>query len=304
MHSIKRIGVKTLVYARKHNVKKKTKDLMAAITISTAGTGVFYQHSKILPELMADEFLLNGRHIAEPAIKKIKFVRTKTFPYGFDWSNLKPAKSFEPLALKSSTPAPVIEESFVKKSTPAADIFESSSLIAKKEAAAIEATKQMIFNKKVLSVTRIMNEDKSFTSHNQKDKIAAQIVRIAQKYEINPVHIACIAKKESHLTPNLNGKTTKGMMQITMGAVRPMYKYPQNFSPKLNEIKKFYPTAEKLFDALGKNPELNLEIGTIYFKTCLKLCKGNLKKALEMYNNSSKKEQYARDVIANIKKYS
>lgn len=290
MRSIKRISAMTLIYARKHSVKKKTRDLMTAVTISTAGAASIYNSSKVVPQLMADEFLRSSRYIAEPAAKKLHFEKIKTLPAGFDWLNMKPSKQFEP--------------PFSKGANPSSDIFKPVFWTEENAADAIETTMRMIFAQKAQAVTRIMEEDKNFTSHNIKDTIAAQIVRIAQKYEMNPVHIACIAKKETHLTPNLNGNGTKGMMQVTMGALRPMYKYPQNFSPKLDEIKKLYPTAGELFEELGKNPELNLEVGTIYFQTCMRICKGNLLKALEMYNNSANKEQYAKDVLKNIKRYS
>lgn len=272
MRSIKRISAMSLVYARKHCVPHKAKELMTAITITTAGTAAFYNSSKVIPKLIFDEFTRNPKYIAEPVSKAADKIKTKSFSSRFDWS-------------------------FAKSNNA---LFEPSFLKEQKAAAAIKK----VFDAKTKKITKIMDEDRNFVCHFDKDTIAAQIVRTAQKYELNPIHIACIAKKETHFTQNLNSNGAKGMMQITMGALSAMYKYPQNFNPKLNEIKKTYPTARKLFDALGKEPELNVEVGAILFETCLKIAKGNVTKALELYNGSTKKQQYAESVFADIKKYS
>lgn len=271
MHSLKRISAMTLVYARKHHLKRRTQEFITTVTISTAGSGLFFNNSKALQSLTTDLFVQSHKRVVKQMLPSIDSCKTKSLPIGFDWNLLKATPKFEPLYRTN----PTFPNTISLKLHPQKPIIE-----------------------------KIMEEDKSFTSYDKKSTIASLIVSISQKYGINPIHIACIAKKESHLTPDINSKNARGMMQITMGALRPMYKYPQNFSPKLDEIKKVYPTAEQLYTALGSNPKLNIEIGTIYFQTCLRINKGNLKKALEMYNNSNKKVQYANDVLANIKKYS
>lgn len=152
-------------------------------------------------------------------------------------------------------------------------------------------------------VLKIMQEDKNCSPSTDKNKIADYIVILSKEYNIDPVFIACIAKKETHFTENLNGKNGKGMMQLTSIAVKDMYTRPNLYHSGLNKIKEKYPTYESLFEAIQSDPELNLKIGIIAFAQRLNNAKGNLKIALQNYNGSSQKIAYANDIMKDIQKY-
>ena len=72
---------------------------------------------------------------------------------------------------------------------------------------------------------------------------------------------------------------------------------------KLEEIKKRYPTPELLYEAIKKDPELNIRIGVILFKAKYNAADGNLALALKNYNGSSIKEKYSKDVMGMIRQY-
>ena len=271
MKGIRQINAAAHVFAGKHLAQKKAKQLMAAVTISSICSISIFNQVKFAPKMLRDEFVRQSSIFKKAEIKTITALPNKKNTTNtkllFDWKNIP--------------------------------IYSPEAIQAEKMAK--EAKK--IFDRKKLVVTQIMEEDKDFTSFSDKDSIAAQIVAASDRYGINPVYIACIVKKESHFTPNINNKQTKGMMQITMGAVGPMFKYPQHYSENLNILKQKYNSPQKYFEALGYDSELNIETGTILFKTCLELSKGNLEKALRMYNGSKNKEKYARLVLKDIKLY-
>lgn len=152
-------------------------------------------------------------------------------------------------------------------------------------------------------VLRIIKEDPNCKELTNKEKIAENIVKIAEEYGADPIHIACIAKKETHFTENLSSPTTKGMMQVTEISVKDMYQRPEIYHKKLKEITSKYKTHKALFDAIGEKPLLNLRIGTLLYLAKLQQAKGNVKKALISYNGSKKKFAYANEVYSEILKY-
>lgn len=168
----------------------------------------------------------------------------------------------------------------------------------------LRTSKQMRLKRQGALILQIMNEDKNCCISVNKEKLAANIVKWSNEYGADPVHIACIVKKESHFTENLNKSSGKGLMQLTQIAVKDMYVRPNLYHPGLKEIKEKYPAYEDLFAAIQTDSELNLRVGIISFIQRLETAKGNIKTALRNYNGSSRKESYARDVFNNIQKYS
>ncbi len=71
-----------------------------------------------------------------------------------------------------------------------------------------------------------------------KNKIAENIINLSNEYGADPIHIACIVKKESHFTENINKGPAKGLMQITKITVKDMYQRPDLYHSGLDEIKK------------------------------------------------------------------
>ena len=158
-------------------------------------------------------------------------------------------------------------------------------------------------NRQKLQILKVIREDKNCCSSTDKKKLAEEIVRLSNEYGANPVHIACIAKKESHFTENVNKGPAKGLMQITKIAVKDMYQRPHLYHTALADIKKEYPTYEALFSAIQLNSELNLRVGIIAFLQRLEKANGNVEIALQNYNGSSRKIAYAHSIMKDIKKY-
>lgn len=153
------------------------------------------------------------------------------------------------------------------------------------------------------AIIRIMTEDKNCFPDLNKKKLAQQIVQIANECNADPVEVACIIKKETHFTPNLNGRNGKGYMQLTKTAIDDMFQRRDLYGKKFDEITTVYPTPSVLFKAIQHNPALNIRIGTIKFLHHKNISDGNIHAALRDYNGSPSKNNYAHDVLHNIKKY-
>lgn len=160
-----------------------------------------------------------------------------------------------------------------------------------------------IIKKQRNTVLNIIQEDLMCAPNADKNKIANHIVNVAKEYDADPIHIACIAKKETHFTENIKSYNGQGMMQITYVSIQDMFKRPDIYHKKLSEIKQVYPSPQKLYAALKHNNDLNLRIGTILFQSQLTIAKGNIHKALKSYNGSALKESYASIIMNDIKKY-
>ncbi|MFR1503774.1 MAG: transglycosylase SLT domain-containing protein [Opitutales bacterium] len=152
-------------------------------------------------------------------------------------------------------------------------------------------------------VTKIMTEDKNFTHPENKEKIAQNIVKVAREYDLDPVHIACIAKEESHFTENIISKNGKGMMQITSITVKDMFLRPDFYHKKLKNITSKYKSPKQLYNDLQTNPLLNLRIGALLYEARLRESGGNIRTALVNYNSSSIKYAYASRIMKDINKY-
>lgn len=164
-----------------------------------------------------------------------------------------------------------------------------------------------INNKKLKKqiILKIMNDDKSLPQNLNKNKMAETILNVSNELGVDPIILSCIIKKETHFKSGLDGKGAKGLMQITGITIKDMYQKGRDklYHSALNDIKKDYPTSSSLFGALQTNDSINIKIGAMVYMMKLAEAKGNMFNALKKYNASSTKESYAREVLANIKKY-
>lgn len=152
---------------------------------------------------------------------------------------------------------------------------------------------------------KIMDEDKACKILD-KEKLAKQIILVANEYEIDPIVMACIAKKESHFSQNVSNKAFKGMMQITKISIDDMYQKHREhlYMPYIKEIKERYKSSSELFKAIEDDSLLNIRVGALVYASKLKKTKGNLFESIKIYNNSHLKEQYAKSVYSDVQKYS
>ena len=153
-----------------------------------------------------------------------------------------------------------------------------------------------------LKVLNVINEDKHCAKNVDKIKMAQMILKVAKEFCIDPVVLACIIRQETHFTPQY-GKNGQGYMQLVKISIEDMFQRPKIYDKKLEEIKKRYPTPELLYEAIKKDPELNIRIGVILFKAKYNAADGNLALALKNYNGSSIKEKYSKDVMGMIRQY-
>lgn len=167
----------------------------------------------------------------------------------------------------------------------------------------LKQSEQALAKHQRATVARIINEDKGCLYNENKDKLAYDIVKIAKEYDSDPIAIACIIKRETHFALYNNSSTGKGAMQLTKMPIKDMFERSQLYDKRLIPIITAYPTYNNLYEAIQKNPSLNIRVGTILFKHYLTAAKGNMKTALKNYNGSSIKEKYASEVYKDIQKY-
>lgn len=193
------------------------------------------------------------------------------------------------------------------------NVIQERKVISWEKAVAIQAkankesilqkTKEALYKQQKMAVMKIMEEDANCALGIDKDKIAHQIVKFANEYKADPVVIACIAKKETHFTENLNAKSGKGMMQVTSIAIKELWQNPSGYHAKLEEITKAYGSQKEFYKAIQNKPSLNLRVGIILFQGILEKEGGNLTSALKKYNGSPNKVKYASAIMQDVKKY-
>lgn len=212
-----------------------------------------------------------------------------------------------PLAAKYSEPAEKLILQMRDKFFAEKKIYDSKMMQKQMEEinklAALRNMELIRINHKKALILRIMQEDKNCCKTADKNKIAENIINLSNEYGADPIHIACIVKKESHFTENINKGPAKGLMQITKITVKDMYQRPDLYHSGLDEIKKKYPTHQSLFEAIQVSPELNLRVGIIAFLQRLEKSNGNVRLALQNYNGSRHKVAYANAIMKDIKKY-
>lgn len=151
-------------------------------------------------------------------------------------------------------------------------------------------------------VMAIINEDKDCPKGVDRYNMTQMILKVAKEFDMDPVILACILRKETHFN-HVNGKNGQGLMQLTKISIKDMFQRPNIYDKKLDEIKKKYPTTEMLYEAIKTDPELNLKVGTILFKAKYEAANGNLAKALENYNGSPLKKSYSKHIMDMINSY-
>lgn len=151
-------------------------------------------------------------------------------------------------------------------------------------------------------VMSIINEDRDCPKNLDKLKMTQMILKISKEFSVDPVVIACILRKETHFN-HVIGKNGQGLMQLTRISIKDMFQRPNIYDKKLDEIKKKYPSESLLYEAIKKDPELNMKIGVILFKAKYEAANGNLTKALENYNGSPQKKHYAKYIMYMINSY-
>jgi len=146
-------------------------------------------------------------------------------------------------------------------------------------------------------IAKIIKDDENRgNSKYSPEQISTLIVKTAEKYKVDPLIVASIAKQETHFTQELSNKNGKGMMQITTIALKDMYIRSDIYGKEVKPLLDKYGTYDKLLKAAKSNPAVNIEVGTALFKAKLSSAKGNLTKALQNYNGSSLKISYAKNV--------
>lgn len=212
-----------------------------------------------------------------------------------------------PFAAKYSEPAEKMILQMSDKFFSEPKIYDSE--LMQKHVAAINKAlilknkERILLNRQKSLIIQIMQEDKNCCKTADKNKIAENIINLSKEYGANPIHIACIVKKESHFTEHVNKGSGKGLMQLTKIAVKDMYQRPHLYHSALDNIKKEYPTHQSLFTAIQVNPELNLRVGIIAFLQRLEKSNGDVRLALQNYNGSRNKVAYANEIMKDIKKY-
>lgn len=269
---IRKISTASMAVARNLHLKKRTKDFVTYVGMGTAGTVAFWQAGKTLTQPIVDEFLaIQPKAIlVEQRLKpKAVFISQKNFK--IDWANYE---------FKANA--------FFKQMNPLKKLTEIPLIKKQKDV-----------------IIQIMNEDKNCPLPLDREKMSAKILEAAYEYGVDPIEIACIIKRETHFLANLNGKNGNGLMQITKIAVKDMYQQGRDvlYHKKLSLLKNQYKTDSELFDALKKKDTVNIRVGVILYKMLLKQANDNVYIALKNYNGSSIKNEYAADVMNNIRKY-
>lgn len=149
-------------------------------------------------------------------------------------------------------------------------------------------------------------------SDPQKAKAVANMVcALSDKYGVDPEITVTILGKESggyQFTDEVMvnpGSIHKGVMQVDKDTVRSIYADRDNANNKslslksrklaydhihfeaddkrINQLKKLYPTADKLYAAMQKDVALGVEIGLMAYKSKLSVTKGDTIAALKKY---------------------
>lgn len=165
------------------------------------------------------------------------------------------------------------------------------------------SSNEKALQKKIL--LKIIEEDKNIPTNLNTDKMASTILNIANELGADPITVACIIKRESNFQTGLDGNGAKGLMQITKITVKDMYQKGRDrlYHAALNDLKKDHPSFIYLFNELQNKDSINIKVGTISYLMRLQEAGGNVKNALRNYNGSNDKDNYARDVLNNIQKY-
>lgn len=166
----------------------------------------------------------------------------------------------------------------------------------------LEPKVDVVLEKQRKTVLKIMQDDKACL-HPNKEQVANNLVQIARMINVDPIELACIAKKESHFSQKAIQKGPKGVMQIVEITVKDMFQREHLYHSHLKTLKKDYPTHKALFNAIQNNALVNMEVGALTYSMKLQQAKGNVFNALKKYNASYLQDTYAETVYKDILKY-
>ncbi len=245
-------------------VKNKAKAFAKYIGVSAIGATVALPMPKLMNPILRDEVVLLKK--AQQTVKPKTSIAYPFNNYAVSWEALKDNATWG------------LDVSFFK------------------------LKKDTIFEKQRQTVLKIMQDDKACL-HPNKEQVADNIVRISRMVNVDPIEIACIAKKESHFSQKFIEKAPKGVMQIVEITVKDMFQREHLYHSRVKELKKDYPTYQKLFEALQTNALVNMEVGAITYGMKLQQTKGQVFEALRRYNASPLQDDYAKTVYGDILKY-
>lgn len=245
-------------------VKKKARTLAKYVGVSTISATVALPLPKLMNPILRDEVVLLKK--AQQTVKPKTSIAYPFNNYAVSWEALKDNATWG------------LDVSFLK------------------------LKKDTIFEKQWQTVLKIMEDDKACL-HPNKEQVANNIVKISRMVDVDPIVVACIAKKESHFSQKSIAKSPKGVMQIVEITVKDMFQREHLYHSRLKELKQVYPTQEKLFQAIQTNALVNMEVGAITYGMKLQQAKGDVFNALRKYNASPLKDDYAKTVYSDIVKY-
>ncbi len=197
-----------------------------------------------------------------------------------------------------------------------------SKELARRNAEIMEKTQ---FERRTKAIASIIKEDPSTPKDVSQQELALEIHRNTKETGIDPLLLVCLCKKETHFDQKRSGNNGKGITQLTSIAMADMYQRAQlyddtlkvliskyktldkvfaakNNNPKLylgdfGEMLYKYKTPENLYNAIKKDRNLNLKCSAYAIKFHLNATNGDVRKALENYNTTYEKKEYASNII-------
>lgn len=175
----------------------------------------------------------------------------------------------------------------------------------------------------------MIEQDKDKDKNINIEKMTTRIINAANAVGIKPELLAAIVKNESHFSEKIkNVASGKGPAGITSSPPKSMYNRPELYDNRMAElIEKYgslskvfaqknktpkldlgafgnmlykYKSWDKLYSAVQKDFDLNLRVGSYYFKYMLKKYKGNERQAFYHYNGSNNASNYAQKAVASV----
>lgn len=199
-------------------------------------------------------------------------------------------------------------------------LFESN---AKKMNKSVDESEQ-----KVREIKNMILADPAAPKGLDAEKLTMIFLKVSTIVGVNPLYIAGIAQQETHFNQKRRTNLIFGMMQLSDIVTKDFYERPQIYDKTLASLVKQHGSLKKVFAAKNKNPdldlgyvgellykyknpttlkaklksdtELNILFGAVVFNHFLEKHNGNLRKALEAYNNSGHRKRYAQSVMRRI----
>lgn len=160
-------------------------------------------------------------------------------------------------------------------------------------------------------VLKIINNNPNIDNKDEAKAIANMVCDLSDKYGIDSEIIVNILAKESGgfvftpATMDPKSKSHKGVMQVDETLVKTIcaktedstntklpeidrriaydHKYFEQDQKRIDELKKKYPTAKAMYNAIKNDVALGVEIGIMVYKSKLRLTKGDTIQAVKKY---------------------